>query len=52
MSEAALRAALVTTRYYALTEAGGEHLQSESERLTEYAALLATLLATDPDVVA
>ncbi|HUF29177.1 MAG TPA: PadR family transcriptional regulator [Gemmatimonadaceae bacterium] len=37
-------------RYYSITEAGGAHLESESERLTEYAALLATILALDPGV--
>jgi transcriptional regulator len=39
-------------RYYAITEAGTAHLASESERLSEYAALLATMLALDPDAVA
>jgi transcriptional regulator len=38
-------------RYYAITSAGEAHLASESERLTEYAALLATILALDPDAV-
>jgi PadR family transcriptional regulator, regulatory protein PadR len=35
-------------RYYAITAAGVAHLRAESERLTEYAALLATILAVDP----
>jgi PadR family transcriptional regulator, regulatory protein PadR len=39
-------------RYYAITAAGVAHLRAESERLTEYAALLATILALDPDAVA
>jgi PadR family transcriptional regulator, regulatory protein PadR len=32
-------------RYYALTRAGKAHLADETERLTEYAAVLATILA-------
>jgi PadR family transcriptional regulator, regulatory protein PadR len=32
-------------RYYALTHAGKAHLVDETERLTEYAAVLATILA-------
>lgn len=36
-------------RYYTITEAGVAHLSAESERLTEYAALLATILAAEPD---
>jgi PadR family transcriptional regulator, regulatory protein PadR len=32
-------------RYYALTRAGKAQLADETERLTEYAALLATMLA-------
>ncbi|MGH7574543.1 MAG: PadR family transcriptional regulator [Longimicrobiales bacterium] len=39
-------------RYYRITEAGAAHLESEAERFTEYAALLATILAMDPDAVA
>ncbi|CAN5625108.1 hypothetical protein BH23GEM10_BH23GEM10_10690 [soil metagenome] len=39
-------------RYYAITEAGAAHMHDESERLTEYAALLATMLALDPGSVA
>jgi transcriptional regulator len=39
-------------RYYAITKAGTRHLASESERLTEYAALLATILAMEPDATA
>ena len=35
-------------RYYEITSAGRAHLASESERLTEYAVLLATLLALEP----
>ncbi|HEX2167404.1 MAG TPA: PadR family transcriptional regulator [Longimicrobiales bacterium] len=35
-------------RYYEITAAGGAHLHEESERLTEYAALLATILALEP----
>jgi PadR family transcriptional regulator PadR len=39
-------------RYYGLTKAGARHLARESERLTEYAALLATMLALEPDSTA
>ena len=39
-------------RYYAITIAGAAHLEEESERLTEYAALLATMLALDAGNVA
>jgi transcriptional regulator len=39
-------------RYYTITKAGTTHLASESERLTEYAALLATILALEPDATA
>lgn len=35
-------------RYYAITKAGARHLEDESERLTEYAVLLATILALEP----
>lgn len=35
-------------RYYEITPAGAAHLQEESERLTEYAVLLATILALEP----
>lgn len=38
-------------RYYAITALGTAHLESESERLSEYAALLVTMLALDPDAV-
>jgi PadR family transcriptional regulator, regulatory protein PadR len=38
-------------RYYAITRAGTAHLASESERLTEYAVLLATMLALEPDAI-
>jgi PadR family transcriptional regulator, regulatory protein PadR len=39
-------------RYYAITKAGTAHLARESERLTEYAVLLATILALEADASA
>lgn len=36
-------------RYYAITAAGATHLATEAERLTEYAALLATILALESE---
>lgn len=36
-------------RYYAITSAGEAHLVAESERLTEYAALLTAILLPDAD---